>query len=416
VSDSEPTRAGALAGVRVVDVTRFVSGPLSTFWLASLGADVLAIERLAPDPSRSLPPIAAPEGGIRTEPVADGISVPYLKRFRGKRSAVIAYETPAGAALVRALAAHADVFVENARPGVMGNYALGYDDLRAANPRLVYVSLSGFGQDGPDALRPAMDQVVQARSGVMAKTGFADGPPLRAGSTIGDYLGATFAAFGAVAALRRRDVTGEGDHVDVAMLETLSALVWDEAVDFYAATGRPVRTGNADPRGAGIDAYECRDGWISMCPTSEEQWRLMAELVGHPEWTTDWPTIRDRSAHADDIGAGMRAWARGRTALDAESALLAIGIPVSIVLEPAETAEDPHLQHRHTLEPLRHPDAPADQPSGLLGPRLPIAFAGRVEHLTPAERRGTSTDAVLREWLDLDTGAIARLRADGTIA
>lgn len=410
-----PTRGGALAGVRVVDVTRFVSGPLSTLWLANLGAEVLAVERLAADPSRKLPPIAVPGGGISTEAVADGISVPYLKRFRGKRSVVIAYDTPAGAALLRDLVARADVFVENARPGTMAGHGLGYDDLRAVNPRLVYVSLSGFGQDGPDASRPAMDQVVQARSGVMAKTGFPDGPPVRAGSTIGDFLGATFAAFGTVAAVRRRDVTGEGDHVDVAMLETLSALVWDEAVDFYAATGRPVRTGNADPRGAGIDAYECADGWISMCPTSDDQWQRMAELVGHPEWTTDWPTIRERAAHADEIGAGMRAWARRRTALDAEAQLLAIGVPVSVVLEPAATATDAQLRHRGALQALRHPLARADQPSGLLGPRLPIAFAGRVDELAPAELRGASTDAVLGDWLALDAGVIARLRAAGTI-
>lgn len=407
---------GALDGVRVVDLSRMVSGPLSTFWLANLGAEVLAVERVGNDLQRGLAPFASPAGGLVETPVEGGLSVPYLKRHRGKRSVVIAYDTPAGAALLRSLVARADVFVENARPGLMERLGLGWADLGAVNPRLVYVSVSGFGQDGPDAARPAMDHVVQARSGLMAKTGFADGPPTRAGSTVGDFLGATFAAMGVLAALRQRDATGVGDHVDVAMLETLSALVWDEPVDHYAATGRPVRTGNADPRGAGIDAYECRDGWIAMCVAGEEQWQRLAVLVGRPEWNTEWPGARDRAAHRDDIDAALRSWAADLRAADAEAQLLAIGVPVSVVREPAETATDVQLAHRRFLVPLRHPDAPADQPSGLLGHRLPIAFAGRVDELAPAEPLGASTDAVLRDWLGLGARERAALRADGTTA
>jgi crotonobetainyl-CoA:carnitine CoA-transferase CaiB-like acyl-CoA transferase len=412
----KPGARGALDGVRVVDVSRMVSGPLSTFWLANLAAEVLAVERVGNDAQRGLAPFASPAGGLVETPVDGGLSVPYLKRHRGKRSVVIAYDTPAGAKLLRALVARADVFVQNARPGVMARFGLGWPDLRAVNPRLVYVSVSGFGQDGPDSSRPAMDHVVQARSGLMAKTGFPDGPPTRAGSTVGDFLAATFAAMGVLGALRQRDATGLGDHVDVAMLETLSALVWDEPVDHYAATGRPMRTGNADPRGAGIDAYECRDGWIAMCMAGESQWERLAVLVGHPEWNTDWPSARARAEHRDDIDAAMRSWAAGLGAADAEAQLLAIGVPVSVVLDPAETATDPQLAFRQFLTPLRHSLAPPDRPSGLLGHRLPIAFAGRLDELPPAEPLGASTDAVLHDWLGLDAPALADLRQSGATA
>jgi crotonobetainyl-CoA:carnitine CoA-transferase CaiB-like acyl-CoA transferase len=407
---------GALQGVRVVDVSRMVSGPLSTFWLANLGAEVLAVERVGNDVQRGLAPFASPAGGLVDTPVEGGLSVPYLKRHRGKRSVVIAYDTPAGAALLRSLVARADVFVENARPGLMARLGLGWSDLRAVNPRLVYVSVSGFGQEGPDAARPAMDHVVQARSGLMAKTGFPEGPPTRAGSTVGDFLGATFAAMGVLAALRQRDATGLGDHVDVAMLEALSALVWDEPVDHYAATGRPVRTGNADPRGAGIDAYECRDGWIAMCMAGEQQWERLAVLLDRPEWNTEWAGARSRAEHRDEIDAALRSWAEARGAADAEAQLLSIGVPVSVVREPAETATDPQLAFREFLTPLRHPSAPPEAPSGLLGHRLPIAFAGRVDELPPTEPPGASTDAVLREWLGLDAQALADLRHSGTTA
>jgi CoA:oxalate CoA-transferase len=407
---------GALAGVRVVDVSRMVSGPLSTFWLANLGAEVLAVERVGVDPSRGLAPFAAPGGGLVDTPVDGGISVPYLKRHRGKHSIVVAYDTPPGAEVLRSLVAHADVFVENARPGVMARLGLGWSDLRAVNPRVVYVSVTGFGQDGPHAGRPAMDHVVQARSGLMAKTGPADGPPTRAGSTVGDFLAATFAAMGVLAALRRRDETGEGDHVDVAMLEVLGALVWDEPVDHYAARGLPVRTGNTDPRGPGIDAYECSDGWIAMCVAGEEQWTRLGALLAHPEWRTEWPTARDRVAHTAEIDAALRTWSASRSAADAERQLLEIGVPVSVVCDPAETASDPQLVFREFLTPLRHALAPPDRPSGLLGHRLPISFQGRVDSLSPAEPAGTSTDAVLRDWLAVDDETLAALRAAGTIA
>lgn len=402
-----------LAGVRVVDVSRFVAGPLSTFFLASMGAEVIAVERPGGEQSRLLAPFGRPDGGSSATPVEGGMSVPYLKRGRGKRSVAVAIDRPEGCALVQRLAAVADVFVENSRPGVMARLGLGYDELAAANPALIYASISGYGQTGPRAEAPAMDQAVQAASGLMAKTGFSDGPPVRTGAAVADYSSAAFAAMGVLGALRQRDRTGRGQHVDLAMLDVLTALVWDEPVDHYAASGVPVRTGNADPRGAPINVYPARDGWVAVTLTTNEQWRQLVGFMGRPEWAEELPTIRERAHHAAEIDEAFAAWSRTLTADEVERALVGIGVPASVVRDPIAARDDEQLAHRALLEPLRHPAAAS--PSGFLGPRLPIAFEGRAARLAPAELLGTSTDVVLTEWLGLDATELDRLRAAGVV-
>ena len=182
---------------------------------------------------------------------------------------------------MRRLVERADVFVENSKPGTMQQFGLGHEQLRAAFPRLVSCAISGTAK--PTSERPAMDVIVQAASGAMAKTGFPDGPPLRSGVTIADHTTAMFAALGIVAALRQRDHTGVGQVVDVAMLDVLTALVFDEPVDHYAASGVPVRTGNADARGAPINSYRCADGWVAVTCTSDGQFERMCALMGQPE-------------------------------------------------------------------------------------------------------------------------------------
>jgi crotonobetainyl-CoA:carnitine CoA-transferase CaiB-like acyl-CoA transferase len=403
-----------LTGIRVLDLTRFVAGPLCTFFLASLGAEVLAIEDVRPSPSRRLPPFAHPDGGATADYVDGALSIPFLKRGRGKRSVAIALGTGEGPDVVRRLAATADVFVENTRPGAMeSSFGLGYETLSKVNPRLVYCSISGYGQTGPLATRPAMDMAVQAASGVMAKTGFADGPPVRAGIAIGDHVAASFGALGVVAALRQRDATGRGQHVDLAMLDVLTALVWDEPVDHYAAAGMPVRTGNADPRGAPINVYACTDGWVAVTLSSDEQWRGLCEAMGREELIERWPTVRERARNAAEVDAAVAAWAATLPAAGVEAAFLASGIAAARVRDPAAASDDPHVAARGLLEPLHHPSA--SEPSGFLGPRLPIAFDGRAASLPPAETLGTSTDAVLRDAGFAPT-EIASLRERGVVA
>jgi crotonobetainyl-CoA:carnitine CoA-transferase CaiB-like acyl-CoA transferase len=416
VSERESIDDGLpLAGVVVLDLSRFVSGPLCTFFLASLGADVLAVEDVAPSPSRRLPPFAHPDGGPTTDFVDGAMSVPFLKRGRGKRSVAIALGTDEGKELVRTLAATADVLVENARPGALAaSFGLGYDDVAATNPAIVYCSISGYGHHGPATAKPAMDMAVQAASGLMAKTGFADGPPLRAGIAIGDHVAASFAALGIVSALRQRDRTGRGQHVDLAMLDVLTALVWDEPVDHYAAIGMPVRTGNADPRGAPINAYECADGWVAVTLSSDEQWRGLGAVMGRAELVEQFPSVRERARHAAEVDAAVGAWTSTKPAEEVERAFLDLGIAAARVRDPIAALDDPHLAARGLLEPLFHP-ASGGTPSGFSGPRLPIAFAGRAETLPPAEALGASTDAVLRA-AGVDDARLADLRRRDVVA
>jgi crotonobetainyl-CoA:carnitine CoA-transferase CaiB-like acyl-CoA transferase len=403
-----------LSGVRVLDLTRFVAGPLCTFFLASLGAEVLAIEDVRPSPSRRLPPFAHPDGGATADYVDGALSVPFLKRGRGKRSVAIALGSDEGPEIVRRLAATADVFVENTRPGAMeASFGLGYETLSKVNPRLVYCSISGYGQTGPLATRPAMDMAVQAVSGVMAKTGFADGPPVRAGIAIGDHVAASFGALGVVAALRQRDVTGRGQHVDLAMFDALTALVWDEPVDHYATVGMPVRTGNADPRGAPINVYACTDGWVAVTLSSDEQWRGLCKTMRRDDLLERWPTVRERARDAADVDAAVAAWAITLRADEVEAAFLDLGIAAARVRDPVAASDDAHLAARALLEPLRHPSA--SEPSGFLGPRLPIAFDGRAASLPPAETLGASTDAVLRD-AGFTAAEIAALHEQGVVA
>jgi formyl-CoA transferase len=275
------------------------------------------------------------------------------------------------------------------------SFGLGYEDLSAANPRVVYCSISGYGHTGPDAARPAMDMAVQAASGLMAKTGFADGPPLRTGIAIGDHAAASFAALGIVAALRQRDATGRGQHVDLAMHDVLTALVWDEPVDHYAAVGMPVRTGNADPRGAPINVYECTDGWVAVTLSSDEQWRGLCKVMDREDLVERLPTVRERARAAADVDAAVGAWASSRAAGAVERAFLDLGIAAALVRDPVAARDDAQVAAREVLEPLRHPLADGET-SGFLGPRLPIAFDGRASALAPAEQLGASTEAVLR--------------------
>ena len=387
---------GALAGVRVLDLSRFVSGPLCTFFLASLGAEVIAIEPPNVSTSRRLPPFAHPEGGAADTHVEGALAMPFLKRGRGKRSIAVDITRPEGADLARAISARCDVVVENSKPGTMARLGLGFDSLARGNPRLVYIAISGYGPRGGD--RPAMDNIVQAACGLMARTGFPDGPPLRAGTTVADHTTATFAALGALAALRHRDATGRGQLVDVSMLDVMTALVWDEPVDHYEAAGLPVRTGNADARGTLIDTYRCADGWVSVTCTSDRQWDALAAHVGVP------------GAPRSQAGRVVAQWAATRPARVVEAELLACGMPAGRVRHPVEARDDPNVR---VLEELRHPLAPRG--SGFLGPRLPLVLDGRVE-VAPAELHGASTDAVLRELVGLREDDLARLRADGVIA
>lgn len=402
-----------LDGIRVLDFTRMVSGPICCGFLAALGAEVVRVETTRGDPTWLTPPQVGP-GGVHRDPRGPrDIGISPLRKHRGKRSVVIDVEAAAGRELFLRLVECCDVLVENFVPGTMAKMGLDYPVLEARNPGLVHCSITGYGPDGPYRDRSAMDLVVQAVSGMMAKTGFPDGPPTKVGATIGDQVPALFAALGVVAALRQRDREGRGQQVDVAMLDALVTLLWDEPLDDYEDRGVPERVGNGDPRGAPLDTFATTDGWAAVVLTNDGQWQRLSALMGRPELAERWPGYRERMAHREEVNAAVADWCRERRTAEVVDRFVGIGVPVGPVQSAFAARRDPQVAHRGALERLRHPDLP--EPTDFLAPVLPLRLSRADTRLAPAEPLGASTNAVLRELLGLGDDELARLRADGVL-
>ena len=402
-----------LAGVRVLDVSRAVAGPTCCFWLASLGAEVIRIE--SPDGDigwRTHPRVGPTED--HDGPVGPrDIPLSPLRKQRGKRSVVLDLETEAGRDVLRQLAATADVLVENMKPGTMRAWGLDHAALEAINPRLVYACITGYGLEGPYRDNPAMDPIIQAVSGLMARTGQPDGPPTRVGATIGDQLPGVWTALGILAALRQRDADGRGQLVDVAMLDALLTLSWDDPLDLYEDQGLPERVGSGDPRGAPFGVVATEDGWVALAAAADGQWQRLAPVVGGAALDERWTVHRERAVHREELEAIVAQWCAARPTTEIVEMLEAAGVPVGPVNPPWWARHDPHVAQRGSLEFLRHPDRA--EPTRWLAPTLPIRFSRSRTGAAPAEPLGASTDAVLREVLALDDAAIAALRESGAL-
>jgi formyl-CoA transferase len=400
-----------LHGIRVLDASHVVSGPVCCWYLAALGAEVIRVEPPGGDHGWRTKPVVGPAGAHRGDPGPRDIAISPLRRGRGKRSVVLDLKREEARAVFKRLASVSDVLVQNALPGAMERLGLDYASLAPANPRLVYCTITGYGHDGPYRDRPSMDLVVQAMSGIMAKTGFPDGPPTKVGATIGDQVPALFAALGILAALRQRGVDGKGQLVDVAMLDSLLALLWDEPIDDFAAQGIPERVGNGDPRGAPLDVFATRDGHAAVVLTQDAQWEKLCAEMARPDLAKRYPDYRARLADRDGVNGAVADWCRTRATDDVVERLLAIGIPAGPVRSPYDAPKDPHVRHRGSLEPLLHPDRA--EPTGFLGAALPIRLSRADRAMAPAEPLGASTEAVLRELLGIDDGEIQALRTAG---
>jgi len=414
-SDDGPPPAAPrpLHGIVVIDCARMVSGPLAAHFLAGLGAEVIRIEPPGGDATWNTPPFVGPD---RVHPGPRGpLDLPLgpLRRGRGKRSVVLDLRDPRGRALLLRLLGGADVLVENFRPGVMDGLGLGRDALDAANPRLIHCAVTGFGHTGPYRDRPAMDLVVQAMSGLLAKTGFPDGPPVRSGAMIGDEVASAFAALAVMAALRQRDHDGRGRFVDVRMYEALLDLVWDEPVDHYEDAGLPERTGNLDARAGPIGVYATADGHVAVVLTDDAQWMRLCARMERPDLAGMTRSDRrgDGLARANDA---LAAWCATRTTADCSAVFAACDLPAGPVLPPWAARHDPHAVATGALEPLVHGATGA--PTGYLGPRLPFRIDDVDLSTAPAEPLGASTDAVLRARGGCDDAELAALRAAGVIA
>jgi crotonobetainyl-CoA:carnitine CoA-transferase CaiB-like acyl-CoA transferase len=308
-----------LEDLRVVDLSRALAGPYATMMMADAGADVIKVEPPGGDDSRGWLPYVNRNGHRE--------SAYYMSANRNKRSVVLDLKSAEDADRLRWLASRADVLVENYRPGVLERLGLGLDDLRALNPRLITLSITGFGRGGPSGKRPGFDQIVQAEAGLMSLTGQPGGDPQRIGLPMADILAGLFGAFGVMTALRSRERTGVGQHVETSLLAAVVGVHVFHGVGWLAAGVEPVLTGNRHPSIAPYGVFSCQDADIVIGVGSESLWRRFAPIVGLDADRPDIVTNGDRVARADDLQKEIDELLSDRQAADVLGALDAVGVP-----------------------------------------------------------------------------------------
>ena len=348
VDDTAVDDTGApLTGVRVVDLSRALAGPYATMMLADAGADVIKVEPPAGDDSRGWGPFAGVDGPRE--------SAYFMSANRGKRSVRLDLKARHGADRLRWLLSSADVLVENYRPGVLDRLGFAPVALRELNPRLVVLSLTGFGSTGPDGTRPGFDQIVQAEGGLMSLTGEPDGDPLRVGLPIADILAGMFGAYGVLAALRERDRSGQGQRVDTSLL---AAVV---AVHAYHGAGRlltgeePRRTGNRHPSIAPYGVFRCSDANIVIAVGSESLWHKFAAALGLDPDAPGMGSNIERVARVVEVERAVNAVLGNRTADEAMALLEEAGVPAGRIRTIGEVYASPQVQHLGLIERMTHP-------------------------------------------------------------
>ena len=333
-----------LDGIRVLDLSRVLAGPYATALMADLGAEIIKIEPPQGDDYRHIGPFR------------DGESALFTLNNRGKQSLALDLKDPAHLRIAQAIAARVDVVVENFRPGVAERLGLGADALRAANPGLIYCSVSGFGQQGPFRDLPAYDLVVQAMSGLMAGTGEEGGAPLKTGESVADLIAGLFASWSIMAALVQRGRTGQGASLDVAMYDALfSMLTTSHALHFYAGQV-PQRVGNRHPLSTPFGCFATRDGQVVIAVLSSRQFAALAALIGAPGAADDPRFASDeaRTAHEPEVRALIENWSRGLSTDQAVAALTGAGIPTAPIWDIAQAADNAHAQARELVSQLPH--------------------------------------------------------------
>ena len=403
--------AGPLNGYRVLDLSRILAGPWASQLLADLGAEVIKIERPGSgDDTRAWGPPYVPDadGEATTE------SAYFHSANRGKHSVCIDMAQVRGQALIRDLARHSDVLIENFKVGGLRQYGLDYESLHPVNPGLVYCSITGFGQTGPYAARAGYDFMIQAMGGIMSVTGEADGQPTKIGVALADVLTGLYAANAIQAALIHRQQSGAGQYIDMALLDVQVATLANQAMN-YLATGRnPTRLGNAHPNIVPYQAFATHDGYIILAIGNDAQFARFCALAGRDDLAADARFARnsDRVQNRDRLIPEIDAIMRQRSSQGWLDDLNARGIPCGPINDLDQVFADPQVKHRGMQVELEHPLA--GQVAGVANPikysQSPIEYSGAAPLL------GQHTDAVLANLLDLDAEAIDALRADGVIA
>jgi crotonobetainyl-CoA:carnitine CoA-transferase CaiB-like acyl-CoA transferase len=386
-----------LEGLKVLELARILAGPWVGQLLADLGADVVKVERPgAGDDTRGWGPpfIEGSDGG--------DLSAAYFHSCnRGKRSIAVDFETPEGQELVRRLAVHADVVIENFKVGGLKKYGLDYESLKSVNPRLVYCSITGFGQNGPYAARAGYDFMIQGMGGIMDLTGDPDGEPQKIGVAFADIFTGVYSVVGVLAALRRRDQTGEGAHLDMALLDVQTSVLANQAMNYLASGRSPRRMGNAHPNIVPYQVFPVADGHVIVAVGNDGQFARFVAVLGQPELAQDerFRTNAGRVGHRAELVPLLTGLTLKVTRDALLSALEKQGVPAGPINTVADVFADPQVIARGMKIDLPTPDAKA---GSIPSVRSPIVLDGKpMAAERPSPRLGQHTDEILSDpsWM-----------------
>jgi len=401
---------GPLSHIRVLDLSRVLAGPWAGQNLADLGAEVIKVERpKVGDDSRAFgPPWVKDREGRDTKD-----SAYFTSANRGKKSITVNISSAAGQAIVRELARASDVLIENYKFGDLARYGLGYDDLRVLNPRLIYCSVTGFGQTGPYRERPGYDFMIQGMGGMMSVTGEPGGEPMRAGVPVADIITGMYASIAICAALAHRAESGKGQHLDLALLDSQIALLAYQNTNYFATGTPPSRIGNLHPNIVPYQPFRTADGEIIIACGNDNLYRKFCEAAGCPELAGDarFATNGKRVENRAELTHLLQEIFARRPTREWLELLEAAGVPNGPINDVAQVFEEPQVRARGVRVELDHPVA-----GKLPTVASPMRFSGTpVEHKLAPPLLGAHTEEILRERLGRNAAQIAALRAEGAI-
>ncbi len=386
--------AGCLDGIKVLDLGRYQAGPRCAMVLGDLGAEVIKVEAPGGDESRGLG------------------SVYWSVYNRGKKSITLNLRSAQGIAILKSLVPKVDMLLQNFRPGVMDSMGLGYDVLKQLNRGIILINVSGFGQEGPYRDRPAYDPIGQAMSGLMGFTGFPDGPPIMTNSPIIDRITALHATIGALGALHRRDMTGEGQALDVCLLDTGYTLMEIPIAQYLLSGKEPQRRGNAPGGLAPCNTYQAKDGWVYILAVPQHMWDRFCRGIGREDLIDDerYSSIPGRASHADEVNALVEGWIKDKTVAEVVQILVQAEVPVGPVHSISQAAQDPHLWERKMLVEIE------DKEKGkTYVPGLTVKFSDTPGKIGPIPQPGEHNSQIYCEWLGHDEADMQGWREAGVI-
>lgn len=392
-----------LDGIKVLDMTRVLAGPYCTMLLSDMGADVVKVERPgAGDDTRAFGP-----------PFVNGESTYFMSVNRNKRSLTLNLKKDKARDLLRQMLETVDVVVENFRPGTMESFGYGYEAVHAFNPRLVFCSISGYGHTGPDSKLPGYDLIVQGAGGVASLTGDPDGPPLKVGNSQGDVVAGMMAFQGILLALLSRNQTGQGQKIDIGMLDCQVAMLTYQAGAYFATGDSPTRMGNQHPSITPYETYQCKDGYINLACGNDNMWRTFCKVLGHEEWPEDprFLTNVDRVQHRRELSDVLEPVILQKTQQEWIEILRQAGLPCGPIQTVGQVCEDPQILARNMVVPLEHPAAGPIKVTGI--PMKLSDTPGEIHSAPPT--LGQHTSEVLQDWLRMNATDIETLQQAGVV-